>query len=125
MKSVYFYLLIVLTLVSSCLQSLPPLEELEEDRGERFAIYNDTGLNHLPFCGEGTDLIFELTSGNEYKAINIPAGRSFLAAFKIEAGDNLRVTVKDAKTENSYTTQTQIINTDANKKITVNNLPLQ
>lgn len=125
MKSIYFILFLIIGSFTACVKSLPPLAEVEEGRGEIFVIFNDTGLSHLPYCGEGTDLTFELSSGNEFKEYKVPLGRSYSVAFDIEPGEKLSIAVKDSNTNKTYTTQTQVINSNVNKQYTVYSMPPQ
>lgn len=125
MKAIHFFLLLIVTLAASCVKSLPPLEETIIEDGEIFIFFNDTGDSNSKVCDEGTDLTFELSSGNEYKTFDLTAGSTYFAVFKIEAEEQLRVTVKDAKTQTKYASQTQVISTDANIQNNMPNMPLQ
>ncbi len=125
MKAIHFFLLLIVTFSVSCVKSLPPLEETKIEDGEIFIVFNDTGNTLSKNCDEGTDLTFELTSGNEYKTFDLTAGSTYFAVFKIKAEEQLRVTVKDAKTQTKYASQTKVINTDVNIQNNMPNLPLQ
>lgn len=127
MKYTCFLFIVVVTLLTSCMKSPPPIEESVAQEGEILIFYNDTGTidNRSRHCDEATNLTFILTSGNAYKEFDVPAGDSYFAFFDVKVGEKFRVTVKDAKTETEYTTQTQIINTAANKQKTEPFLPLQ
>lgn len=125
MKVIHFVVLLIITLAVSCVKSLPPVEETEIQDGEILVLFNDTGDSRFDLCDEGTDLTFELSSGNEYRAIDVPAGNFYLAVFKIKSGERLSITVKDAKTQTKYTSQNQVISLDVNIENNMPNLPLQ